>query len=594
MSSIPLDSGENLTDVEHHFRVTAGPGAGKTYWLANHIRHVVRVSHRLTPASRIAVISYTNVAVKELVGRIETAAQAADISTIHSFLFRNLVRPYLHLMHSIDDANIIAHADVTTHDEHYPSRTHLDTWLRDLGKGRLLRSGEARKLSNLKECLQALDICINESDEPYFASCKTAWTPEIQQLLTPENILAYKRKYWETGTIDHEDVLYFAYQLLHKCPVLRQFLSDKFPYLFIDEFQDTTPIQSALVKWLADSGTIVGVIGDPAQSIFSFVGASSEHFRDFRLSTHGSYVIDGNRRSTHVIVKLLNNVRQDGLEQKPLRKNVGLQLTLYSGGLPEALKHARDNSVHADNFLVLARSNKEVFRARCADSGFVEDPWKTISKVDTDRYRFLQKLLESVDLAKRGFFDSSIRRLVRGISTRNKFRLPLEYPHEVTTLFRRSLALSLLEFMVKNEVELADLTCLDAFLLVRDFIVGSFEDLKLPKPTRGKFFDAASTIRYSDLLASIKTTEETRTTRTIHQAKGCEADAVFVILDEGSADHILNPVADDEEHQITYVALSRAKNELFVYCPAENRGAEFVALAFNHVETMPESTNTGS
>ena len=105
---------------------------------------------------------------------------------------------------------------------------------------------------------------------------------------------------------------------------------------------------------------------------------------------------------------------------------------------------------------------------------------------------------------------------------------------------------------------------------------------------RGKFFETASKCNYSDLLSSIRTPEETRLIRTIHQAKGSEADAVFVILENDAADHILNPIADDEEHQITYVALSRARNELFIYCPdneiwASPRMAEFTTSSIIHM-----------
>ena len=142
----------------------------------------------------------------------------------------------------------IAHAEAKTHNEHYPSRTHLDAWLRELGKGRLLRSDEASKLSDLKGCLQALIIRVDDNAEPYFASCKNAWSPELQKLLTPANILDYKRRYWATGSIDHEDVLYFAYQLLHKLPVLCRFLSDKFPYLFIDEFLHPAGLSSGTAE----------------------------------------------------------------------------------------------------------------------------------------------------------------------------------------------------------------------------------------------------------------------------------------------------------------------------------------------------------
>ena len=113
--------------------------------------------------------------------------------------------------------------------------------------------------------------------------------------------------------VDHEDVLYFAYRLLHEFPVLRRFLCARFPYLFVDEFQDTLPVQAALVRWLAEEGTIVGVIGDPEQAIYGFLDASATHFHEFRLTGHRTYEMQGNRRSTEAIVSFLNRVRTDGL-----------------------------------------------------------------------------------------------------------------------------------------------------------------------------------------------------------------------------------------------------------------------------------------
>ena len=53
---------------------------------------------------------------------------------------------------------------------------------------------------------------------------------------------------------------------------------------------------------------------------------------------------------------------------------------------------------------------------------------------------------------------------------------------------------------------------------------------------------------------------------------------MFVVLDDGEAEHILNPKAGEEEHRITYVALSRAKSELFIYCPDLNLQDQFAAL----------------
>lgn len=136
--SITINSDDILDDVDHHFRVTAGPGSGKTFWLVKHIERVARVSTRLTPCSRISVISYTNVAVREILRRLGTVADKVDASTIHSFVFRNVVRPYVHLLKDADGHDLVAHHLIDTHDVHYPAFGKVDAWVRTSDAPRIM------------------------------------------------------------------------------------------------------------------------------------------------------------------------------------------------------------------------------------------------------------------------------------------------------------------------------------------------------------------------------------------------------------------------------------------------------------------------
>ncbi|MEZ6054599.1 MAG: ATP-dependent helicase [Planctomycetaceae bacterium] len=287
-SLLKLSSSDRIDDVEHHFRVTAGPGSGKTHWLIEHVRHVARSSKRLTPCSRIAVISYTNIAVREIQRRLGAAADVAEVSTIHGFLFGNVVRPYLHLLKESDGSDVVAHHLVTTHSEHFIAYDVLDAWLDLYGRRQLHK--RPNELQRLKSHLRTIAVRIDDQGAPFHSPCKTEPRDKgILDLLTPERLLLYKSRYWIRGQIDHEDVLYFAYRLLREFPALRDFLSARFPFLFIDEFQDTLPVQAAVVQWLAESGTVVGVIGDPEQAIYGFRDASPTHFNGFQLDGFKSY-----------------------------------------------------------------------------------------------------------------------------------------------------------------------------------------------------------------------------------------------------------------------------------------------------------------
>jgi DNA helicase-2/ATP-dependent DNA helicase PcrA len=228
--------------------------------------------------------------------------------------------------------------------------------------------------------------------------------------------------------------------------------------------------------------------------------------------------------------------------------------------------------------LVLARNHKGVLRARRPNAVVAGDPWDSIEAADPNRFRFLQQVASAVDLAQRRFYDIAVQRLVLGISSRSRFREPLQFDGEVHLVRRRSLALSILEFMMTRHDDVLTKCVLDVYRQLETHVLNCLAGLKLTAAVRGKFCDAASTCKYGDLFQSLKTTEETRLTRTIHQAKGGEAAAVFVVLDDGSIDHILNPTAGEEEHRITYVAISRAMDELFIFCPDGGRLLEFQAL----------------
>ena len=94
MSITRITSDSSLVAIEHHFRVSAGPGAGKTHWLVEHIRNLLHRSNRLSKTRKIACITYTNIAVETILSRLGTSADRIEVSTLHSFLYKHIVKPY--------------------------------------------------------------------------------------------------------------------------------------------------------------------------------------------------------------------------------------------------------------------------------------------------------------------------------------------------------------------------------------------------------------------------------------------------------------------------------------------------------------------
>lgn len=117
---------DTLIDREIPFRISAGPGAGKTHWLITHIQHVLQNSPRLGCNKKIACITYTNVAVETILKRLGFIADRVEVSTIHSFLYKNIVKPYLSFIANEFEFDVVK---MDGHDDHYLSRKKIKEWV---------------------------------------------------------------------------------------------------------------------------------------------------------------------------------------------------------------------------------------------------------------------------------------------------------------------------------------------------------------------------------------------------------------------------------------------------------------------------------
>lgn len=99
-------SSDSRIDINHHFRVSAGPGAGKTHWLSLHVSHVLKDSESLGKMGKVACLSYTNVGADTLMDRMYEDRSRVLSCTIHSFLYAYIVKPYLHFIATDEGFNI--------------------------------------------------------------------------------------------------------------------------------------------------------------------------------------------------------------------------------------------------------------------------------------------------------------------------------------------------------------------------------------------------------------------------------------------------------------------------------------------------------
>ena len=565
---ITIASDERITDIYNHFKVIAGPGAGKTHWLVEHIQNVLQNATTIHKTSRIACITYTTIGAEEIRHRLEGHQDKVEVSTIHSFLYANVIKPYLYLLN--DDENGIS-IDVKAMDGHFDnivSKWALRKWHEKANNWYIQDDIKVKQyLKGLQWQLDGSEIVLRPRPED---------TRGLR--IRYSDLPLYKQVFWEQGMIHHEDVLYFAHTILNKYPIILSHLSAKYPFLFLDEFQDTNPIQVEIVKWFANAGSKVGVIGDPVQSIFGFQGASREAFVNFELPNQSTYVIENNRRSGSRIVELLNFLRDtDDVTQTTLRHNsIHEVYYLEEVGNPtqivECFHELRRHLGMDSDYCILTRYNESIRLLRNSNS---DDVWKVFEEADSsEREPFIRAILTGYKLAMDNRQELAIKEIIRALRSNKDgvLRNPFKENQLVNLMIKRSLAVDLLEYMVGELNETADNSLANFYESLRQFF--EVRNYGLKKITNGKIKQFADDTTLTVLLDNLTLSEEKSSdVRTIHKAKGAEFQSVLLYLKD--LDEVKKLVKPDinsksDDTRLLYVALSRAKDLLCIACPPLN------------------------
>lgn len=564
-----ISSNDRIADLDSHFRVIAGPGAGKTYWLIEHIKNVLANSSKLTCLSKIACITYTSVGAEEILNRLGDRLDKVHVSTIHSFLYSNIVKPYVHLLKDELGNLLVNVEEMEGHFDNIATQGKIYQWQKQVNNTRYITDS-----IKIKKCLENLDWTF-ENDSFLLKPRKDYLRKIGRYSIKVEDFLFYKQLNWMEGIIHHEDVLYFSYRILSDFPMILDHISSKYPFMFLDEFQDTNPIQTEIIKWFGNTGTIIGVIGDPAQSIYSFQGASRADFVKFYLPEQKEYKIESNRRSGKKIVDLLNHVRNSDELIQRTNRSVSENPVYYiecSGDMTQSLStfHKLRNELGLNNdFCVLARNNETVKKLQNTE---LTDIWTSLNEADQNRERFLKRLLTAYKLLVDGRNELAIKETVLALKTGkcSLMKPPFQDNQFINDLSKRSLAVDVLEFLISEVNQHLNFTLLEFYESLLKFF-GS-KGFRLIKVGKGKFKTISERTTIQELLDNLILSEEKFTEiRTIHKSKGAEFESVLVYLnDVKELDNLLAPKIEEEDNddtRILYVALSRAEDLLCIACP---------------------------
>src|SRR5437773_2788947 len=286
--------------------IVAGAGSGKTKVLTTRIAHLMANG---VDAFHMLALTFTNKAAKEMKERVEkilgnNEARNLYIGTFHS-VFARVLRieadkigyPNNFTIYDTDDAKAVVKTvihELDLDDKHYKPSTVYN------------------RISSAKNSLvgpeeYARDYYIQQED-------MRANRPATSQIYS-----AYVKRCFKNGAMDFDDLLFNMYKLLKLYPEILYKYQHKFKYILIDEYQDTNPVQYEIVKLLGAVHENVCVVGDDAQSIYSFRGATIQNILQFQKDYEDVKVVklEQNYRSTQSILNIANEVIKNNKGQIP-------------------------------------------------------------------------------------------------------------------------------------------------------------------------------------------------------------------------------------------------------------------------------------
>ena len=303
-----------------HSKIFAGPGAGKTHFLVENVKNIV-TTHPYVAKSRarkVLCITYTNAAVDEIIRRLDRYADSVEIHTIHGFIIEHIIKPFQQDLREIISEEFGITVDgkgiITSQVEglgilHGIDKAEIFKYIND-------KTAESTELSYSKRIMGDVQVNIMDylQDATLFAAKKADEKLSASSKIINTHILPIKAYIWSVvKKLTHDEILYFGYRIIERNHTALYATRVKFPFVFVDEFQDTNPLQTMLIKLIGAKSTVIGIIGDVAQSIYSFQGAKPSQFTDFTMGGERElvqYVINDNRRSTANIVNFCNYLRQ--------------------------------------------------------------------------------------------------------------------------------------------------------------------------------------------------------------------------------------------------------------------------------------------
>lgn len=545
--------------------LNACPGSGKTTTVAHKLYSLIQnweSSYSINAG--IVCLSFTNVAKTEIAEKFREVNGFSLpfphlISTIDSFVNTYITLPFAHKVNDIGKRYRIID-DIGYLDKIFQS----DWQLMKIFKNYLFAFPPSK-----------IDFMLNSSFS-WDGHDKSADVEFVKYAK------AVKTKQIKMGLLKTSDSAFLAFHILIKYPRLAKYLAAKFPYLIIDEAQDTSEIQHSILEMLYDGGLKnIDLVGDPYQCLYQWRDASPELFLqkfDDTVNWKGIYLTE-NRRSTKRIIDVFSSLRRitDKAIVPVIDRADDLQLHIIKydcASYPDAIgkyeKLCVDNKFSLNCILVRGNTLKNSLLGKETAYSPWNNPFPHLL-VDSRIHMQSNEIKEAVKKGRRII----IRLIIPDISFTDLKEKEKELKNDKGT---NAAIFNLIRGLPSFDLSIKNWTTQTQQYLTTELKLDKEPDFKIRKKNvtqKGKtIFDKATLENPVNRYFKKSTTDNNLPVTTIHQVKGMTFDSVFLILSADSKgqnismkNFILKEAMPTEKQRLIYVAISRPRHLLCIGVP---------------------------
>ena len=573
--------------------IIAGAGAGKTKTLTTKIAYLI--DHEKVSPYNILAITFTNKAAKEMKDRlfslIGDVTKKIQVSTFHSFGLRLIRENYNYLGYD-KNFNIMDSDDSLTIVKKILKEENLDS-----------------KIYNPKAIRNKISSLKNDLIDPI--QYKKYAVSDYEEVIC--NIYKkYNELLFNNNSLDFDDLLIQPIRLFKENKEVLEKYQELFKYILIDEYQDTNEAQYILTKMISDKYKLITTVGDDSQSIYSFRGANFKNILNFEKDYPEAKLVllEENYRSTSTILDAANSLIKNNINKKDKnlwtnrKKGEKIKYFRAFNERDEAffvirkVKELIDKGIELKDIAVLYRTNAQ---SRIIEEEFLKEniAYRVVGsfyfyarKEIKDLIAYLKLInnpkdnisfLRVINTPKRGIGLKSIEKLTNYANEKNLSlfeaitddKKQKEFKNLILKLQEVSKNITLTELIdkvldstgIKEELESEETLEADIRL----------ENLEEFKSITKSFEEQEGLISLEDFLYEISLVSDVEEYKddpnrvslmTIHSVKGLEFKYVFIVgLEEGILPHINSMLSNselEEERRLCYVAITRAKDELYL------------------------------